>query len=49
MLERDNAMRAGQGRPLLEFLDFGRVAGVALAYGAAFLGAAFLSMRRRNL
>ena len=49
MLERDNAMRAEQGRPLLEFLDFGLVAGVALAYSAAFLGAAFLSMRRRDL
>ena len=42
-------MRAEQGRPLLEFPDFGLLAGVALACSALFLAAAFLSVRRRDL
>ena len=49
MLERENAMRAEQGRPLLEFHDFEQLAGVALACSAVFLAAAFVSMRRRDL
>ena len=49
MLERENAMRAEQGLPLVEFHDFELLAGVALAYSAVFLAAAFLSMRRRDL
>lgn len=49
MLESENAMRAEQGRPLVEFLDFGLLAGVALACSALFLAAAFISMRSRDL
>ena len=49
MIERENAMRAEQGRPLLEYQDFWLLACVALAYSAFFLAAAFLNMRRRDL
>ena len=49
MLARENAMRAEQGRPLLEFHDFELLAGAALAYSAVFLLTAFVSMRRRDL
>ena len=49
MLAQLNAMRAEQGRPLLEFHDFDFLAVVALAYSAVFLAAAFLSMRSRDL
>ena len=49
MLARENAMRAEQGRPPLEFHDFELLAGVALAYIAVFLATAFVSMRRRDL
>ena len=49
MLERENAMRAEQGRPLLEFHGFELLAGAALAYSAVFLLTAFVSMRRRDL
>ena len=49
MLARENARRAEQGRALVEFHDFELLAGVALAFSAAFLITAFLSMRKRDL
>jgi len=49
LLAQENAMRAEQGRPLLEFRDFELLAVVALAFSAAFLITAFLSMRKRDL
>ena len=49
MLAQENARRAEQGRALLEFHDFELLAGVALAFSAAFLITAFLSMRKRDL
>ena len=48
-LAQENAMRAEQGRPLLEYRDFELLAVVALAFSAAFLITAFLSMRKRDL
>ena len=48
-LAEQTALRAEQGRPLLEFHDFELLAGVALAFSAAFLITAFLSMRKRDL
>ena len=49
MLAEENARRAEQGRALLEFHDFELLAGVALAFSAAFLITAFLSLRKRDL
>ena len=49
MLAQENARRAEQGRALIEFHDFELLAGVALAFSAAFLITAFLSMRKRDL
>ncbi len=49
MLALENAMRAEQSRPLLEFHDFELLAVVALAYSTIFLLTAFVSMRRRDL
>lgn len=49
LLAQENARRAEQGRPLLEFHDFEVLAGVILAYSAVFLAAAFVSMRKRDL
>ena len=49
VLAEQNALRAEQGRPLLEFHDFWLLVVVALAYCAVFLAIAFLSLRRRDL
>ena len=44
-----NASRAEDGLPPLEFLDHGVVVALALVYASAFLAAAFVSMRKRDL
>ena len=49
LLAQENAMRAEQGRPPLEFHDFELLFGVMLAYSAVFLAVAFASMRKRDL